>query len=62
MSKKSYVCPDCGNDEDLSYIEWEGRFICASCWAKEVADYAEKYPFMLAQEMGLAIVHGYGGW
>jgi hypothetical protein len=54
---KTYSCPVCGENQDLSYIEWEGRYLCSHCWAREVAEYAEKYPFMMAQEMGLSLLH-----
>ena len=61
MSKKNYVCR-CGNDADLSYIEWEGEFICADCFTEEVKKYAEQFPFMLAQEMSLSILHVPDPW
>lgn len=62
MSKKTHACPDCGENEDLSYIEWEGQFLCPSCWAKNVAEYAESYPFMLAQELNLSVLHVPDQW
>ena len=53
---KKYRCPECGEDEDISYPYWEGRALCSRCWAREVSNYAEQFPFMLAQEMGLEIL------
>lgn len=49
-------CAECGEDEDLSYIVWEGRPLCARCFADAVAQYAGEYPFLLAEEMALAVM------
>ena len=57
FSKKPRVCcADCGDSEDLSYISWEGRTLCAPCFAKAVREYASGYPFMLANELSLDII------
>lgn len=60
MSRNTYQravcsCKDCGENQDLSYIVWEDRPLCAPCFAKAVAEYASQYPFMLANELGLDI-------
>ena len=34
-------CAECGEDEDLSYIVWEGRPLCVHCFADAVAQYAQ---------------------
>ena len=49
-------CADCGDDQDLSYITWEGRTLCAPCFAKAGREYAESSPFLLASEMRLDII------
>lgn len=50
-----FRCEECGEDQDLSYIVWEGCPLCATCFARNVADYASKYPFMLADELNLVV-------
>ena len=49
-------CAECGEDQDLSYIVWEGRKLCAPCFSKAVSDYAGSFPFLLAEELGLDFV------
>lgn len=49
-------CAECGEDEDLSYIVWEGRPLCVHCFADAEAQYAGEYPFLLAAEMALDVV------
>ena len=61
MSRNTYRkavchCADCGETQDLSYIVWEDRPLCAPCFAKAVGEYASKYPFMLANELSLDIL------
>lgn len=57
MEKSKKVrCADCGEDQDLSYIAWEGRPLCTVCFAKAVGAYAVSYPFLLAAELRLDIV------
>lgn len=57
MKKRETIrCADCGEDQDLSYIAWEGRPLCAACFAKAVSDYAASYPFLFAAELGLDIL------
>lgn len=50
-------CAKCGDDQDLSFILFDGELLCARCFPEEVKEYAGKYPFMLAEEMGLDVVH-----
>ena len=50
-------CAECGEDQDLSYIEWDRRVLCASCFGKAIGDYARKYPFLLAGELQLNMLH-----
>lgn len=49
-------CAICGDDQDLSYIVWEGRSLCAHCFPEEVKEYASKFPFMLANELSLDVI------
>ena len=59
LSKRAAVrCAECGEDEDLSYIVWEGRPLCVHCFADAVAQYAAECPFLLAEEMALDVVTG----
>ena len=51
------ACAGCGDDIDLTYIVWEGRKICTHCFAEAVAEYAEDFPFLLARELNLDLVH-----
>lgn len=57
MTKQIQIrCSSCGDDQDLSYIVWEGRKLCAPCFARAVSDYAGSFPFLLADELSLDIV------
>lgn len=61
MSRNTYRkavchCADCGESQDLSYIVWEDRPLCATCFANAVSEYASKYPYMLANELSLDIL------
>jgi len=49
-------CEACGDYEDLSYIRWENRTLCTSCFAEAVKDYAVEFPFLLAEEMNLDVL------
>lgn len=55
-SKKTVRCADCGETEDLSYICWEDRPLCAPCFAKAVSEYAGSFPFLLANELSLDVI------
>lgn len=55
--KKVLRCAECGEDQDLSYIVWEGRYLCAPCFGIAAGEYARKYPFMMAEDLGLDVVH-----
>lgn len=60
MSRRIYRralcrCAECGEDQDLSYIVWEDCPLCTVCFAKAVEEYASRYPFMLADELGLDV-------
>ena len=49
-------CVKCGDDQDLSFIKFDGEILCARCFPEELKEYASKYPFMLAEEMGLDVL------
>lgn len=49
-------CAKCGDDQDLSFIRFDEEILCAHCFPEKLEEYASKYPFMLAEEMGLEVL------